>query len=408
MTGAYQERFGTFWYNGQGLTHSEFTTIAEHMKSQNYVNGYVGKFHYGGDHNPGNRNFPLDHGFDYFYGSGTPRKHYLIHNAAAEAEFQKIKEESGKWGQSLQKGPMWIGREKVDQDGFATELFAEKACEFMDKNMDKPFFLQLAFNAVHNFTHQLPDEYLKEHNLKGYHDWDPSKEEYMDWYRAARYPNNPEGRALYLGQLYYLDKEVGRVLDYLDKTGLRENTIVIYISDNGGSTPIYANNAPLRGSKYTLYDGGIRVPMIISWPEKYKQGLVSDNLVSAMDIYPTIAKAIGSVAPKNVNGIELNDLLTGKDESVEHQALVWDTKLEQAVRSGKWKYKAANTDEHGKFEGVEVEVGEFLYDMEADPGESVNLADKYPEKFNELKQVYKEWRAGLEYPGNLESIDNNK
>lgn len=396
ITGCYQQRWGTYWYGGKGIHDSKYQTIAEILKENNYTTAYIGKVHYGSnDADTANRNFPLNHGFDYYMGHTSARKHYLHHSDHLEEEFLTIKEAENKRGQSLRQQALWENKSKLDTMAFSTELFGKQACQFMEENQDKPFFLQLSFNAVHNFTYQLPESYLKEHHLQGGEDWDPIKEEYYDWYQRGRFPNNPEGRALYLGQLHYLDQEVGRVMNQLKTLGLEENTIVIYVSDNGGSTPIYANNKPLRGSKYLLYEGGIRVPMIISYPKVFGQGEVKDNLVSAMDILPTICAALNIETPKNVDGMDLNPLLKNENSLLQHDTLVWETPYEVAVRAGKWKYRMANDDANAKYEMVEVELGEFLYDLESDIGETKNLAEQYPEIFSQLKAAHKNWQRKI-------------
>ncbi len=398
MTGVYQQRFGTYWYGGKGIHDGHFPTIAEVLNGAGYSTGYVGKFHYGDPllQGPENRNFPLNHGFDFFFGNGTPRKHYLVHNSQAEEDFQKVKQRFHKTGQSLQQGPMWVNDKQADVDGFSTEIYAAQASQFIMSHLKEPFFLTLSFNAVHNFTHQLPREYMEANGLKGYHDWDPAKEDYYEWYQQGRFPNNPEGRAHYLGQLYYLDREIGKVLDLLKQQGLYENTIIVYISDNGGSTPIYADNSPLRGSKYTLYEGGIRVPFLISWPGRLPENLTNDRVVSALDIFPTLCSLAGTEIPSNLDGLDLSDMLSGADPGLEHSLLVWDTGHETAVRQGDWKLKTATDNSSAKYEMVEVELGEFLYNLADDPGEKVDLAGKHPEVLNQLKQVYLEWKQRTE------------
>lgn len=397
ITGTYQARQGVFWYGGPGIHQADFPTIAEVLGKAGYATGYVGKFHYGGgkSHAPSSRNFPLNHGFDFFYGFAGGRKHYLIHNAEAEELFLQVQIEQARNGPSLQQGAMWLGKKKVDQEGFSTELFGSRAHGFIEKNRERPFFLQLSFNAVHNFTHQLPEEYLRAHGMKGFRDWDAASEDYADWYRAGRKPNNPEGRAYYLGQLEYLDTEVGRVLDHLSQLQLEENTLVIYIGDNGGSTPIYADNGPLRGSKYTLYEGGIRVPLVISWPGHLAEGRVHYNVVSAMDVLPTICSVARVAPPEHLDGINLRQLLTGEELSLHHETLVWDTGHETAVRHGKWKLKTAKSRQHADNQMVDLELGEFLYDLEADPGETLDVAAKHPEMFARLKAMHKSWREDV-------------
>lgn len=397
QTGCYQQRYGVSWYGGPGIHDASYPTIAERMKDAGYATGYFGKVHYGkGDSDPTDRNFPLGHGFDRFFGATSARKHYLHHRAELEAAFLESKREHGRKGQSLRQGPLWDDAEKVDVDGFSTELFGERACAWIRERGDEAFFLQLSFNAVHNFTHQLPAESLEEQGLEGYRDWDPAVEEYYDWYVQGRKPNCPEGRAYYLGQLHFLDREVGRVLDCLRERGLAENTLVLYVGDNGGSTPIYADNGPLRGSKYTLYEGGIRVPLIVSWPGRFDAGIVSDNVVSAMDLLPTICAAAGVDASGSLDGFDLAPLLTGADPNLHHDLLVWDTGHETALRRGKWKLRTATEDRHAQYEMVELETGVFLYDLEADPGETCNLATEYPDVLQVLQVTHAAWREGID------------
>ena len=396
LTGSYQERWGTFWYGGPGIHDSSYRTIAEILRENAYATGYIGKVHYGSyDSDTTNRSFPLNHGFDYFFGHTSPRKHYMIHDQEYEDRFQKIKKENDKWGQSLRQGSLWKNKKKIDTLAYSTELFGKEACKFIYNHKDEKFFLQLSFNAVHNFTHQLPEEYLSQNKLEGYTDWDPAKEEYYDWYVQGRKPNNPEGREHYLGQLYYLDREIGRVLNQLEKLGLSENTLVVFISDNGGSTPIYANNHPLRGSKYLLYEGGIRVPMIVSYPAKFAGDKILNNVVSGLDILPLICSTTEIPVPENVDGFDISPILSGTNTTIQHDTLVWDSRHEIAVRAGDWKLHIVYDDQNAKYEMVEVELGEHLYNLTDDPGETIDLAENFPDKVQALKEFHKKWRNKL-------------
>lgn len=394
LTGSYHQRWGTWWYGGPGIHDDNYQTIAELLRDQGYATGYIGKVHYGAhDSDTTNRSFPLNHGFDYYFGHTSARKHYLIHNDEKEEAFMAEKQAHERQGQSLRQQALWENTNRVDTMTFSTELFGIKACKYIETHQEEPFFLQLSFNAVHNFTHQLPEEYLNQHNLNGYHDWDPATEDYYEWYESGRKPNNPEGRAHYLGQLHYLDQEIGRVLKCLDSAGIAENTLIVYVSDNGGSTPIYADNTPLRGSKYLLYEGGIRVPMMFSFPGRFQAGIVNEtNMVSQLDILPTVLTAANVEPPTQIDGFDLTALLEGSDQSVAHDTLIWDTGHETAVRAGKWKLKTAASNEHAIYEMVELELGEFLYDLESDPGESRNVADQYPEVMSKLQQAHERWR----------------
>jgi len=409
ITGSYPQRFGSYWYGGKGLENTKFSTLAEQLQRNGYQTGYIGKYHYGSNLSTKHRNFPLRHGFDSLYGFAGGRKHYMVHNAEQAADFkQRVKQASKKAGKSvgsaksLKLEPMWVNDKQVDQQGFSTELFGEQAQKYLtdfsqktgkkehDKQQ-KPFFLQVSFNAIHNFTHQLPKQYIKEMGLKARQDWQPEKETFTQWYKNTMHPNNPQGREYYLAQLSYLDNEVGKIIATLKSQGLAESTLVVYLSDNGGSTSIYADNGPLRGSKYTLYEGGIRVPMIMHWPQKYPQGKVLNNMVSTMDLYPTILSAAGITSPTHIDGQDLSPLLSGAEPKLAHDILFWDTGHAVAVRSGKWKYRVAKDGQYAKRQQVELQLGEFLYDMDNDPDEKTNLVKVHPKVVAELKNKYQAW-----------------
>lgn len=397
ITGSYPQRLGSFWYNAEGLHDPRFKTIPELLKQQEYQSGYVGKIHYGEhDSDTTHRSFPLNHGFDYYFGHTSARKHYMNHRKEIEDAFLKVKKENNKKGQTLRQGSLWENKERVDTIAYFTELVGEKSRQFIQKNKGKKFFLQIAFNAAHNFTHQLPQEYLDKYNLKGYHDWNPAVEEYYDWYAEGRYPNNEEGRAHYLGQVHYMDKEIGKLLNLLEGQNLRENTLIFFISDNGGSTPIYANNNPLRGSKYLLYEGGIRVQMLVSYPKKYEKGKVRQNMVSAMDILPSICREANIEIPEYIDGIDLTPLLQGEDDSIQHEVLFWDTGHELAVRKGPWKLRKSFNDEEAKYEMVELELGEFLHNLNSDIGEKTNLIKEESMILDDLENEYSIWKSQIE------------
>lgn len=395
ITGVYQQRFGMQWYGGPGISTWENLTLAELLQRAGYTNGYVGKVHYGSPNGPGTRNFPLEHGFDEFFGSENARIHYLIHNQAAidafDAARAKNPEPSNSWGM----GPFRDGEEEVDREGMSTEIFGSEACDFISRHQKDPFFLYLSFNAVHNFTHQLPQEYLEEHGLEDYGDWDPATEPYLDWYYRSRRPNNPDGRAHYLGQLHYLDQEVGRLIDHVDALGIRENTLIIYMGDNGGSRPIYAENTPLRGSKFTLYEGGTRVPLIISQPGTLPENRISDNVVSALDLLPTMLSAAGEPVPDFADGLNLLPLVTGEQSDLQHDTLHWKTADEWSVRHGNWKLHTVHGEGAAPVEKVELEQGVFLRNLKTDPSEQINFANQHPVILAKLNRLHKEWVATL-------------
>jgi len=395
ITGVYQQRQGNYWFGGPGISNEEYPTLAEKLKGAGYATAFIGKSHYGrGDRDVNHRNFPTNHGFDYFYGFTHSRKHYLLHDDELEATEQEKIKASGRKGNSINPSGFWKNKQRVKAEGFATEIFGEEARGFMEKNKDRPFFVQLSFNAVHTFTHQLPEEYLRKHALKGYHDFDPLQEDYLVWNQGAKKPYNIEGRALYLGQLHYLDLEVGKLLDFLEREGLRDDTLIVYISDNGGSPVNYANNDPLSGGKFSLYEGGIRVPFLMSWPGVIKAGQVSRNLVSMLDVFPTVCAAVG-VSAGFTDGINLMPLLRGENSDLQHETLYWDMGPETAVVQGKWKLRTAKDLRSARRQFFEIQYGEYLYNLEEDPGEHRDLRYFFPGKFEELKSSLKEWQEEM-------------
>jgi arylsulfatase A-like enzyme len=132
--------------------------------------------------------------------------------------------------------------------------------------------------------------------------------------------------------------------------------------------------------------------MIISYPGEYLEGEVSDNLVSALDLLPTISSAARCQTPGYVDGIDLNPLLKGEDKELQHDALFWDTRQETAARTGKYKMRTGIDDANARYEMVELELGEFLYDLEQDIGERINLKDSLPQTYKELQREFKNWR----------------
>jgi arylsulfatase A-like enzyme len=388
ITGCYQQRLGQFWYSGPGLLDTSFVTIAEVLKQRGFATGYIGKVHYGASDQPGQHGFPLDHGFDRFYGFTSPTKHYLHHKKAYQTG-----------NDMLFQGPMWIQHEQCDVDGFTTALFGQQACQFISENGKSHFFLMVSFNAVHNFTYQLPESYLKVKGLHGFEDLDPAAEDYWEWRARLSYPAHPEGREYYLGQLHFLDKEIGHIIQELQENGLEENTVIILVGDNGGSLVTYANNGHLKGGKYTLFEGGVRVPMIISWPLKYQTEQVTDNIVSIFDVFPTILGLSGIPIPGHLDGIDLNPLLTGKNTSLQHQRLFWDTQAECSVRSGNWKLLITKRIPNQRLQIVETPIGEFLYDLSLDPGEMKDLSNEYQDVVEQLKSMLEEWQSDVNHVG---------
>lgn len=390
LTGCYQQRLGNFWYDDGGMTDETFVTLPEILKEAGYTTAMIGKVHLPGAYL--DRSFPLNHGFDYFYGFEGSSKHYLEHNAAAHAAFQekmlKYHPEQNSYPLVFNQ-PMQVNDTFQDVEGFSTELFGEQARQFMAQAGRKPFFVQLSFSAVHDQTYQLPSEYLAEKGINPIADWDPETEDPKEFVKKTLLPDCEEARDYLLGQLHFLDIEIGRVIDFLDENGLRDNTLVVYVSDNGGSLVNGSLNDPLAGGKFTLLEGGIRVPFAISQPGTIRQGAVCSNVVSALDILPTFAAVAGVPSPDYIDGIDLTPLLTGDNLSIAHETLFWDVGPQFAVRHGDWKLRFSGTK--NRFPSTHG-VGFQLVNLKDDLGETQNRIEEEPEKAAELMSLYQNWR----------------
>ena len=385
ITGQYQARSGNYFYGGPGLD-KKVPTMAQGFKSAGYSTAYFGKLHYGKNDGPEGFAHPINHGFDESIVAGKGgRVHYLYHNKNA---VEKHSATAAPWLKN--------GRE-MEQDGFTTEIISRWSQDYIEAHKKQPFFLQIAFNAVHNFNHQLPEKYLKEWNLPYYPDYEELEgdEKYDHWYNRSIMPNMPNGRRYYAAQLYYLDREIGAIRRQLKTLGMNENTIVVYVSDNGGSNCNGGENKPLRSTKYSLYEGGVRVPMVLSWGEKYLH-IENNSIVSTMDLMPTLLAAAN--APKesyvHCDGVNILPGLTSPSKT-EREALVWDVGFAWAVRKGDWKLKVVTNQKQAnkisKKQHTDMGKGVELYNLKDDIGETEDLVDKYPDKVSELTSIHDKW-----------------
>ncbi len=394
LLGAYQQRYGNWWYGGPGLPGPEVKTIAEVLRGAGYRTAMFGKYHVNRDFRPGLRNFPLNHGFDRFFGFNAAAAHYLRRGEELETDFlQRLQEHEPKRAgyPAMFYQPYWDDTRQVAPEGFSTDLFANEAIEFINADSKKPFFVLLSFNAVHDDTSQLPEEYLREQGIEPLGDWDPAKEKLDEW--KARVYAGERKRAYMIGQVELMDRAIGRILSHLDTANLLEDTVVIYVSDNGGSLAIDCRNDPLRGGKFSMCEGGLRTPFLVSWPGVFPEGRTIDSVVSTMDLLPTSARLAGSPIPEHVDGIDLVPLLTGEDSTVGHETLVWDVGTGKqnmwAVRHGDWKLyfstpsKIVNEVDYG--------IGFRLTHLPEDVSETNNLIGTNPQKAAELGSIHRNW-----------------
>lgn len=399
MSGQYPQRWGVTWF-GNSCFALDRESLAERLVGQGYRTGYFGKVHYGPE-KPGERPCPPHHGFQTTWyglaGLQQGRLNYLHHSEAAVEDYGP----EASWRMAVQ--PMLEGDEPVELEGFLTAEIGRRAREFVaSPDREQPFFAMVAFNAVHNFCWQLPADELERRGLPTVGDFKDGAVDYLDWYDGAISPNLEHGREYYLAQLELMDAEIGTLLDQLDSLGLAENTLVVYLTDNGGSPCNYADNTPLSGSKYTLREGGIRVPFLTRWPEGgWSGGTTHSGLASSLDLYPTLLAAAGDVTVTGNDGVDLGPALRG-ERPEERASLHWDCDFQWAVRSGDLKLRWVDGQSQEAqgirlVEHAETGDGLSLHDLAADVGEHTDLTAARPEDVARLRALHEQWRTDIGY-----------
>lgn len=402
MTGQYQQRWGGLWFSSTHFPDDpNVETLAEMLGKQGYRTGYFGKVHYGPE-KVGDRGCPPHHGFETtlygLAGQSMGRLNYLHHSEEAVEEYGP----RGTVTMAVQ--PLLSGDDPVELEEFLTDALGERAREFIaDESDERPFFCMLAFNAVHNFCWQLPEEELQRRGLPGYHDWKPdSGTEYTEWYDDAIVPNLPHGREYYLAQLELMDAQIGLVMQQLDDLGIAEDTLIVYITDNGGSTCNFGNNAPLRGTKYTMWEGGIRIPMLWRWPGTIPAGEERAMLASTLDLMATFREISESSSDGPCDGVSLVPELIHQDESAhEDRGLHWECGFQFAVREGDWKLAWVDGDspavEHlSSFEHAPMGSGWQLTNLREDVGETTDRLADEPEIARDLLDSHTRWLESLQ------------
>jgi arylsulfatase A-like enzyme len=362
MTGRYQQRFGHEFNptllkrggGGQGLPTTE-TTIAARLKAAGYTTGLIGKWHLGEEE----KFHPLNRGFTDMFAFLTGAHSYL------EPDDPTF-------------GPVYRNRERARFKGYFTDVLGREACAFIGRNKGKPWFLYLAFNAVHAPL-QAPDELIKKVNGI----------------------SNPRRRK-YLAMLLALDAAVGAVMGELKSAGLEEQTLIFFLSDNGGPigkfAPNGSTNGPLRGSKGDTWEGGIRVPFVVSWKGRLPAGTGYDRPVISLDIHASAlaAAGVGAKPEWKLDGVDLVPYLSGKKGGAPHPVLYWRFGPQMAVRQGDWKLVRPDRAVKGEFADVAKEP--MLFNLTEDIGENNDLASMHPDKVEELQATWDKWNAELMRP----------
>jgi arylsulfatase A-like enzyme len=375
---------------GQEPLPDEVTTVGDALKRAGYTTGVFGKWGLGG---PDTEGTPMRHGFDEFFGYYDQRRahfyypEYLHRNAEKVALPNRVREEPRSPG----AGPAVV-RGRYSQEAIAEEAFA-----FLDRHHREPFFLYLPFTIPHAEL-QAPDDAYAPYVENG-HSIFPETPFAEQHYGAQAMPH-----ATYAAMVSRLDRDVGRILDKLSALGLDRNTIVFFTSDNGpsvegGSDPeFFDSNGPFRGAKRDVYEGGIRVPMIVWGPGRIAAARTSDQVWALWDVLPTLSELADAKAPAGIDGISMVPSLTGRGRQRQHDSLYWEfyeQGSKQAARMGRWK-GVRQPMRTGKLE---------VYDLQTDPGETHDVSTGHRRVAARLARLMDEahtpsmlWRAPDEPP----------
>ena len=354
ITGRYQQRYGLQTPLGNptagetgGLV-ATGTSLPQLLKQHGYATALVGKWHLGYDANMS----PNAHGFDWFWGLKSGYHDYYRHTDGAG------------------KPDLWENETPISADGYSTDLIASKAVSFIERHATKPFFIDVAFNAPH-WPFQRPGQ--------------PTTA--RDKARLLIPSDSAPGtRGDYVAMVERMDHGVGELLRALDRLGLTRNTIVIFTNDNGGEW--LSDNGPLFNRKYTVWEGGIRVPAIVRWPGRVAANVRTPQVGITMDLTASVLAATGAPVPDSarLEGLNVFPVLAGRQAPVS-RTLFWrstfDGRTQRAVRDGKWKYvRDANHD--------------FVFDVTSDPGERRDLARTRPDIARRLREKLLAWERDVD------------
>ena len=353
LTGCYPDRVGVPGVirsqpeNSWGYFAPKVPTLADELKKAGYHTAIIGKWHLGLE----SPNTPNERGFDFFHGFlGDMMDSYTSH---------------------LRHGHNYMRRnaEVIEPKGHATDLFSQWAADYLKDRAakpDQPFFLYLAYNAPH-FPIEPPDEWLTK--------------------VKQRAPHLNEKRAANVAFVEHLDDRIGQVLTALDQTGLSQNTVVVFSTDNGGSLPHAQNNDPWRGGKQNHYDGGLRVPFMIRWPGQISPGSISDYAGLNFDLFPTFLELADAQPSADLDAVSLLPILKGAQMEAARDLYfvrreggpAYGGKSYEALIRGDWKLM--QNDPWSPLE---------LYNLKSDPQEQTNLATQAPKVFRELSETLRQ------------------
>lgn len=359
-----------------GIPKSE-QLLPELLHDVGYTTGLIGKWHLGGA-----ADFhPQRHGFDEFFGFAH-EGHYFAPPPWSETTTMLRRKAlpSSSTGNRYKVSDTLLysshmGHDEPDYDAnnpivrigqpvsepeYLTDAFAREACEFVDRFHSSPFFLCVTFNAVHSPLQAKNSTLEKFSSIEDIH------------------------RRIFAAMLSDLDSAVGRIVGKLDEHQIREDTLILFLSDNGGPTKeLTSSNLPLRDGKGSMYEGGLRIPFIANWKNKLPSGDVCEQVVSSLDILPTAVKLAGGKVPKSVDGKDLLPTLKDRNAASAHEYLYWRQGSRAAFRKGPWKIVCPK-----RGRDPNISRSWELYNIDSDISESRNLAAENPEIVRELKELW--------------------
>jgi arylsulfatase A-like enzyme len=352
ITGRYYQRtglenpLGAAPAAGRGLA-ANGRSLPQLMKNEGYATGLIGKWHLGYT----TQQRPRAHGFDYFFGFLSGLIDYYQHT-----------DQTG-------KPDLFENDQPTAVNGYSTDLFTERALKFIDQNAQRPFFLEVAYNAAH-WPFQVP----------GKPSVAPDNGRFVQ-----PHEEHTSTRADYAAILERADQGVGRIVSTLEKLGLTRNTLVIFTNDNGGEW--LSRNSPFFHRKTTIWEGGIRVPLIMKWPARIPAGRTTPQAGFVFDLTTTILAAAGAASPADARfeGINLLPIATGQTPVVERTLFfrVTGARAQRAVRQGDWKLLLDG-------------AGVMLFNVRADPGERNDLAKERGDIARRLRPLILEWEKDVD------------
>ncbi len=352
-------------FPGQEPLPKDEVTIAELLRARGYTSGAMGKWGLG---NVGTTGDPNRQGFDLFYGFLCQ---YQAHNHYPKYLWRNATKETLPGNDATRTG-----------DTYAQDKFAEEALRFIRAHQDEPFFLYLPFTISH-LSIQVPNSALEQY---------VGKIPETPYKHSGSFFQHPSPRAGYAAMVSYMDRDIGRIVDLIEELRLSEDTLFLFTSDNGptyerlggADSDFFEASGPLRGRKGSVYEGGIRVPLIARWTKKIPAGRTSDHVAAFWDMLPTLCQIAQVDVPEKLDGISFVPSLLGETNQAKHEYLYWEFPAygsQQAVRLGDWK-----AVRHGLNRGD----SEFeLYDLSSDVAEKQNVAGGHPDVHGRIKEIAK-------------------